>query len=358
MRFIALQLRRLFLDHDCVVVPGLGGFVLHAVPARYERDAHVLHPPSREVVFNPRLIHNDGVLAHALVVHAGMSYASALAAVEEEAAAMRRELTAGGTVVLDGVGRLYREEGVVRFVADAELEWILRSYGLQRLPLAPLVLPRTLVEPTAAALEAPAVPEVPVVPFRHRLLRAAAVLALPATVGGALWLSSGASGEQFGWTVAPADAVSSYIPRFSVEALAMPAPHTEDVYADAWAPDADELRFHFRSEQVSSAGVRIVGSSSAPVPEAPAAPPAAEEAPRAAAVDAFEVVIGAFAQTANATRLASRLELQGHPARTALRSDGLTLVVWGGYADAAAAEEGLTAAADAGFTGAWVRRIP
>jgi hypothetical protein len=310
------------------------------------------------VVFNPRLIHNDGVLAHALVVHAGMTYASALAAVEEEAAAMRRELTAGGTVVLDGVGRLYREEGVVRFVADAELEWILRSYGLQRLPLAPLVPQRTLVEPIVAASEVLGVPEIPVVPFRRRLLRAAAVLALPATVGGALWLSSGASGEQFGWTVAPVDAVSSYIPRFSVEALTLPAPHTEAVFADAWPSDADELRFHFRSEQVSDHGVRIVRSPSAPVPAVSAEPITQEESPRAAAVDAVEVVIGAFAQTANADRLASRLEQQGQPARTALRSDGLTLVVWGGYADAAAAEAGLAAAADAGFTGAWVRRIP
>ena len=358
MRFIALQLRRLFLDHDCVVVPGLGGFVFHALPARYDSAALVLHPPGREVVFNPRLIHNDGVLAHALVVHAGMTYASALAAVEEEAAAMRRELTAGGTVVLDGVGRLYREEGVVRFVADAELEWILRSYGLQRLPLAPLVPQRTLVEPIVAASEVLGVPEIPVVPFRRRLLRAAAVLALPATVGGALWLSSGASGEQFGWTVAPVDAVSSYIPRFSVEALTLPAPHTEAVFADAWPSDADELRFHFRSEQVSDHGVRIVRSPSAPVPAVSAEPITQEETPRAAAVDAFEVVIGAFAQTANADRLASRLEQQGQPARTALRSDGLTLVVWGGYADAAAAEAGLAAAADAGFTGAWVRRIP
>jgi hypothetical protein len=287
-----------------------------------------------------------------------MTYASALAAVEEEAAAMRRELTAGGTVVLDGVGRLYREEGVVRFVADAELEWILRSYGLQRLPLAPLVPQRTLVEPIVAASEVLGVPEIPVVPFRRRLLRAAAVLALPATVGGALWLSSGASGEQFGWTVAPVDAVSSYIPRFSVEALTLPAPHTEAVFADAWPSDADELRFHFRSEQVSDHGVRIVRSPSAPVPAVSAEPITQEESPRAAAVDAFEVVIGAFAQTANADRLASRLEQQGQPARTALRSDGLTLVVWGGYADAAAAEAGLAAAADAGFTGAWVRRIP
>jgi cell division septation protein DedD len=154
------------------------------------------------------------------------------------------------------------------------------------------------------------------------------------------------------------DAVSSYIPRFSVEALTLPAPHTEAVFADAWPSDADELRFHFRSEQVSDHGVRIVRSPSAPVPAVSAEPITQEESPRAAAVDAFEVVIGAFAQTANADRLASRLEQQGQPARTALRSDGLTLVVWGGYADAAAAEAGLAAAADAGFTGAWVRRIP
>lgn len=360
MRFIALQLRRLFLDHDCVVVPGLGGFVFHVVPARYDADARVLVPPGREVVFNPRLIHNDGVLAHALAVDAGLPYAEALAVVEQEAAAMRNVLAAGEPVILTGVGRLYRADEGVRFVVDAELERVLRTFGLQRIPLIPCAgLPELHpAEPVGDLVHT----ETPVVPFRRQLLRVAAVLALPVTVGAALWLGTGAPADRFGWTVSPADATAGYLPRFSVEALALPSPPVDAVYDAAWAGDQHEITFHFRSEQVSERGVRIVDEAvppAAPVmePMAPvtaavaAAPEVVEEAP-------FEVVVGAFAVSANAERLAHRLALQGRPARTSLREDGMTLVVWGGYAEFTAAESARFEAAESGFGGAWVRRLP
>jgi len=348
MRFIALQLRRLFLDHDCVVVPGLGGFVFHAVPARYDADARVLVPPGREVVFNPRLIHNDGVLAHALAVGMGWPYAEALGVIEQEAAAMRSALSTGAAVVLPEVGRLYREAGSVRFVADAGLERDLRSFGLQRLPLVPLVLPSAVPADVLDAAEAP------VVPFRRALLRVAAVLAVPVSVGAASWLGAGVPGDRFGFGGPPSLESSSYVPRFAVEAFALPAPATEPVYEAAWANDPAEIRFHFRTEHLSERGVRIVGHAAA-VPAVPA-PVAAVPTP---AVDApFEVVVGAFAQAGNAARLAERLAAAGQTARTDLRGDGMTLVVWGGYGDAAQAERARSEAAAAGFQGAWVRRMP
>ena len=361
MRCIALQLRRLFLDHDCVVVPGLGGFVFHVVPARYDADARVLVPPGREVVFNPRLIHNDGVLAHSLTVDTGLPYAEALAIVEREAAEMRTALAVGSPVVLDGVGRLYREAAGIRFVADAELERHLRSFGLQRIPLMPLaVVPLQLVAEAAPTSGEPAIP---VVPFRRQLLRAAAVFAIPATVGAALWLGSGAPGERFGWSASPVETTSTYFPRFAVEALAFPAPAVEAVYDAAWEGNPEEIRFHFRAERSSDRGVRIVGEA-APVTEASAAPvavpePIPVEVPVVAvATDApFEVVVGAFSVARNADRLADRLTREGRAARTDLRGDGMTLVVWGGYGDAGTAESARLEAAAAGFSGAWVRRM-
>lgn len=360
MRFIALQLRRLFLDHDCVVVPGLGGFVFHLVPARYDADARVLIPPGREVVFNPRLIHNDGVLAHALAVGMGWPYADALSVIEQEAAQMRSALAAGGVVVLPEVGRLYREAGSVRFVADPALERDLRSFGLQRIPLLPLVLPAAVVEAEGEGVETP------VVPFRRHLLRAAAVLAVPLSVGAALWLGTGAAGDRFGFASPPSVASANYLPRFAVEALALPAPATEPVYEAAWANDPAEIRFHFRTEQLSERGVRIVGQADAfegavlAEAELPTSEPveAVPEVPAVAADASFEVVVGAFALPANAARLAGRLVAEGRDAWTDVRGDGMTLVVWGGYGDAGEAEAARAAAAAAGFNGAWVRRMP
>ena len=57
----------LFWDHDCVMLPGLGGFVCNPRSAWYDEDKHQIVPPSRDVLFNPRLTTNDGVLANELM---------------------------------------------------------------------------------------------------------------------------------------------------------------------------------------------------------------------------------------------------------------------------------------------------
>lgn len=332
--------------------------MFHGVPARYDAAARVLLPPGREVVFNPRLIHNDGVLAHALAVDTGWPYAEALGVIEREASEMRAMLASGAAVVLPEVGRLYREAGGVCFVVDAGLERDLRSFGLQRLPLVPLVLP------VAAPGLSGAGAGVPVVPFRRQMLRVAAILAVPVTVGAALWMGSGATADRFGFGAAPSVGASSYLPRFAVEALALPAPAVEPVYEAAWANDPSEIRFHFRSEHLSEGGVRIVGSAAsidADTPSVEAVAPLNEPVEREqepAGVAPFEVVVGAFSQHANAARLAERLVAAGQTARTAVREDGMMLVVWGGYGDAAEAEYARSSAAAAGFQGAWVRHNP
>ena len=55
----------LLLENDCVIVPGLGGFIAHYQPAHYEEDEGVFLPPTRTVGFNPQLTMNDGLLTQA-----------------------------------------------------------------------------------------------------------------------------------------------------------------------------------------------------------------------------------------------------------------------------------------------------
>ena len=55
----------LLLENDCVIVPGLGGFIAHHQPAHYEEDEGVFLPPTRTVGFNPQLTMNDGLLTQA-----------------------------------------------------------------------------------------------------------------------------------------------------------------------------------------------------------------------------------------------------------------------------------------------------
>ena len=50
----------LLLENDCVIVPGLGGFIAHKRQAAYSIQKGEFMPPLRTIGFNPQLIMNDG----------------------------------------------------------------------------------------------------------------------------------------------------------------------------------------------------------------------------------------------------------------------------------------------------------
>ena len=59
---IAQHIEYLLLHHDCVVVPGLGAFIVNDENARYDSGSHSFMPPVRTVGFNPEVRHNDAML--------------------------------------------------------------------------------------------------------------------------------------------------------------------------------------------------------------------------------------------------------------------------------------------------------
>lgn len=51
----------LLISHNCVIIPGLGGFIRNSVCANYDSAEHLL-APSETVIFNQDLKHDDGLL--------------------------------------------------------------------------------------------------------------------------------------------------------------------------------------------------------------------------------------------------------------------------------------------------------
>lgn len=58
---IAVYIRELLLDHDCVILPDFGGFIGNYVPAHYD-SSNNFYPPTKQISFNKQLCHNDGLL--------------------------------------------------------------------------------------------------------------------------------------------------------------------------------------------------------------------------------------------------------------------------------------------------------
>lgn len=96
----------LLLSHDCVILPGFGGFIAHHVDARYDEGDRLFLPPYRTLGFNPQLTLNDSLLVQSYVEAYDLSYPDALRQVETEVAELKDILHTQGEYEMNGVGIL------------------------------------------------------------------------------------------------------------------------------------------------------------------------------------------------------------------------------------------------------------
>ena len=406
----------MFWDHDCVMLPGLGGFVCNPRSAWYDEAKRQIVPPSRDVLFNARLTTNDGLVANELMAKRGVMYPEALKAVEALVDHLQQQLEAGTTVELPGLGKLYREEDQqVRFMADAEFERMLQSFGHASIPLvarevaAPMpetVLPKAVIESTPEPVVAKATEESRVIPFRVQLARAAAAVAIPLTLAGAYLLADPAGNETLLgsnplWNAVPVTATYAPVERDAEVAAMAEAVQTEQgesieafVSRTAWEgllefdvhegrPASGGLRVMVPAQPEAEApepvvdakvAVEVVEEVEAPViPDAPEPIPAPEPTPEVTPDPApkpvpapvakpapvkFMIVGGAFGVQANAEKLASSMRSEGFDTSLHYQNhNGLTVVSMGGYATEAAAREALADARARGHEKAWLKRL-
>lgn len=107
MTELARYIENLLFSNDCVIVPQLGGFVTHHVPAHYNEAEGLYMPPSRSVGFNPQLQLNDGLLVQAyMLANPGISFPEANELLEADINLLKSQLQAEGEYLLEGVGCL------------------------------------------------------------------------------------------------------------------------------------------------------------------------------------------------------------------------------------------------------------
>lgn len=94
----------LLLDNDCVIVPGFGGFMAHAIPAEYVEDESMFYPPQRTIGFNPQLQLNDSLLAQAYVEAYDISYPEAVRRLASEVEEIKQLLAIEGEYEFHGIG--------------------------------------------------------------------------------------------------------------------------------------------------------------------------------------------------------------------------------------------------------------
>jgi nucleoid DNA-binding protein len=125
--------------HDCVIVPGFGGFIGNYTPAQIDRNSGTFYPPVKQISFNRNLNHNDGLLVGRISNSVNINYGDARTIVEKYVADLRKKLDNGEKVVFDNIGSfINNQEGNVQFEPDRSANYHLDSYGLESFQCFPL----------------------------------------------------------------------------------------------------------------------------------------------------------------------------------------------------------------------------
>ena len=138
MEKIAKHITELLYHHDCVILPELGGFIANYRSAAIDAQRKLIHPPSKNVLFNKHVKVNDGLLASKLVKEESMSYDKAIKELTRFVNRTKKQINSGERVVLNKVGVLYLDkENNIQFIQDST-NFLTSSFGLPSVDLIPV----------------------------------------------------------------------------------------------------------------------------------------------------------------------------------------------------------------------------
>jgi len=364
-----LHLAFLLFQEDSLSVHGLGTFSVRRYGADIQLPAGLILPPARRVSFSPQAEFTSPCLAKHLQQIEGLDEAGVAEAIATATAEYRRVLDRGDRLVLQGIGSLRRIESQWTFKASLEANFLSSSFGLPMFRMD-LASSESIAPSRTAKGEAP----------RVRSWQAAAIVAGAlglAAIGGSkdnvrttvqqatidwnvsdwfqsqkstlirTWDSWSASVEEF---VTPAnEPVREDATLPASQPAEVPASETKNKPAAkepaAKEPAASKPAAKGANEPISANLANLAKKANEPVSakkstSAPANESVSAQKPTSQRADQpYALIVGAFADDANAIRLVSDLKKSGFPAEVLDAKVGLKKVALRTFASEDAARK-------------------
>lgn len=354
---LARHIEILLLENDCVIVPGLGGFVAHATVASRHTEESLFLPPARVIGFNPVLKMNDGLLVQSYMAVHGVSFNQATRLVDAEVKNLLGRLHEEGIFPLQNIGELrYSISGTFDFTPYEPQITTPRLYGLgsfQMKELGELVQP--VVRETIKASR----------PMRR-------IASAPKTTG---W------GKRSYWTGVAA-MVAAVALFFSLSTPLQNTEITKANYAQMLPYDLfQQMGNHSvavtpirvkQAKEVEKVKVTTVANVHKPEAKKPVAAPKAPEKPVVAKVakkpvavqqpavaqktkKVYHIIVASMPTASDAEKMAKQLVGQGHASAKAMIGEGKSRVSIANYSTEAEAYQALNKVREtAAYKSAWV----
>jgi hypothetical protein len=299
---------QLLLRHNCVVVPGFGGFVAKQVAAEIDLDKGLIAPPKKALLFNRFLLTDDGLLLAEYARLHGLYYEEAKTQLQSHTDKLQRQLATGETLYLPKLGTFAKQpDGQISFEQDRFFNLLLSSYGLANLNF--------VAQPVQAAQETPIIELQPnSAPNKINWTRVAAAACILPFAFYSFWIPTQTNALQSGlfsssdFNPLHQQDAPSYVKSSLELDLATEASKTQEPIGFQngtrtsfetyeWQPG-----FNF-VVKVPAAPVTLVAQETQPTP------------PQVNAPAAFDYIVGCFSNMQNAQNLVLKLKRDGFAAR-------------------------------------------
>jgi cell division protein FtsN len=138
---------QLLFDHQCVIVPELGGFISRESPAGINPYANEIKPETKSVFFNEHMLFDDGLLLNYVCEQKKWSFEKAKEEVAKRVGALKQTLTDKNRVAFGDLGELIKnKEGRIILMVNKDLNLNLSTFGLETISIKPLAKKETAVE--------------------------------------------------------------------------------------------------------------------------------------------------------------------------------------------------------------------
>ncbi len=121
----------LLLEHDCVIIPNFGGFVINVQDFKFDEKEAIIHPRKKSIAFNERLKSDDGILAMHIVKQNMISQKKAFESVAAFGKEMKDGLKNNEPLAFGNLGTFsLTEESKLVFEPNQTFNYDLDQFGL------------------------------------------------------------------------------------------------------------------------------------------------------------------------------------------------------------------------------------
>ncbi len=364
---LSRHIETLMLTHDCVIVPGLGGFVTHYVSARHVPGEQLFLPPYRSVGFNARLTVNDGLLVQSYMQTYDTTYPETVRLIDDEVTRLKEQLQRDGEYELSGIGRLKLGiGGSYEFIPCEAGVLSPELYGLDAF-MQPTVTQNVSSEEGTASSK-------PTLPLRTKYKRFRlkrtdrdytlsiskelvnyVVAALVAVVCYFAWATPISSGL-YSTPGMQTTASMAYEELFSPRQADHRQTKAEPTNAQQTILPGEQPARTNQQTQVPNEPTRLVNTQAAQPQHSTTAPHATPELHEQAAH--YTIVLASSITQENAERMSRQLKAQGHSEVRPYTRGRMVRVIYGKYATEAQAREAMRTLRNKDFASdAWVMHL-